>query len=523
MENLQHYSHVERIKPSSGVNDMIEHAHEYVSATSSNEFTLNKQGTKALEDLSKSQQGNLAQMVENFGRTLAWVEFNEHAQSSEHPQLSEKLSKIESTVVEAVAKTVFKDVKDQLEDQLTQHGIQNPIDYITKAYGIEQTEENQAYYDTMLIYEAAQDLLAGNLSVENRAIQLKELSQTEKNRTSSTMQSTEQRIRARGGRRWMLATSAALLLAACAEPEKAILTPTNTATPEPTQKPLPTNQPEKPTLPPPTSTPEPVPTIQPPEKRPTLPLVETAEVKQERQPFHFGKIELGNPDGTPGKPTVLFIQTADTVHKIFFLPKRITKEDINNDYYDYKLPYNITITDGSQANIQTVHSGSAKPLIGHEKKWPAEEFVRSMRDKEGSTQEALSNLLQEAKKVVIVQGELTEGITNYSDPIEVEEKINSLDITGIGFQNPVIQDAELVTAYRFDSETTKKMEETFLPPPSRLTEYMQGEQAKVQMEVGDLYFMMCDRVDESMKEKAMNNYSSASSQARIILGLKPIE
>jgi hypothetical protein len=230
---------------------------------------------------------------------------------------------------------------------------------------------------------------------------------------------------------------------------------------------------------------------------PTEVATATAEVVQ-RSYYRFGNIEFGPDDGTPGKPTFLFIESTEGNFVLFFVPKQFTEEDAKNaDYDSWRLRYNIAFIDGRGATVQTIHSGSSRTWFGEKLRWPAERLREYIEEGDLGPEERIKRLANSITEVRFVQAEGivdSQGI-NYADPRQVEELVAKVDANGGGMINPVFEEVGSFDIVRLDPEQTTALEKAFEEAgeagrPVSLADYFPGE-PKIEIGPGDVVVMFC--------------------------------
>jgi hypothetical protein len=230
---------------------------------------------------------------------------------------------------------------------------------------------------------------------------------------------------------------------------------------------------------------------------PTEVATATAEVVQKSY-YRFGNIEFGPDDGTPGKPTFLFIESTEGNFVLFFVPKQFTEEDAKNaDYDSWRLRYNIAFIDGGGATVQTIHSGSSRTWFGEKLRWPAERLREYIEEGDLGPEERIKRLANSITGVRVVQAEGivdSQGI-NYADPRQVEELVARVDANGGGMIKPVFEEVGSFDIVRLDPAQTTALEKAFEEAGRAgrsvsLANYFPSE-PRIEIGPGDVVVMFC--------------------------------
>ncbi len=242
--------------------------------------------------------------------------------------------------------------------------------------------------------------------------------------------------------------------------------------------------------------------------------------------YRFGNIELGPADGTPGKPTFLFIESTQGNFVLFFRPKQLRVEDLENNGYDWRLPYNIAQVDGDPAKgegatLQTIHSGHSNPLIGEQLNWPAESIRTYIEEQNVPPEQQIAQLKASITKITVVQAD---GFTNqtdidYANPEQVQALIADVNTLGKNMINPIVQEAELITIDRLNPSETTSLEDDYASAGAKgqrvsLTHHLHDSP---NLTIGDLTLMFCG---EAVNDESKDGTRPANQQTRTFIALR---
>jgi len=206
----------------------------------------------------------------------------------------------------------------------------------------------------------------------------------------------------------------------------------------------------------------------------------------------------------------------------FSAQKKLRAEELNDDPFSYRKPYNTTYSDsdtekGGGATVVPIHSGS-----GIMTEWPAEQMRRFIEEKGNTPEEQIALLKNSITNVVVIQAE---GLThqnniNYADPRQIAALVTSVDINGKNMRNPVFQEAEIIDIARLNPQQTTQLAQDYAQKGAQgqrvaLKDHIPGSP---DITIGDMAVIFCG---EAVPGESQEKTRPPNQQARNFIMLRP--